>query len=212
MTSRSHISVILDRTGSMQDIREDVVGGFNAFLAQQQAVPDPATFTLVQFDSQDPYEVLHSAVDIASVPPLTLEQYVPRATTPLYDAMGRGILELEVALASMSNEVRPERVIMVVVTDGQENASREFNRKRVTGLIEAKKALGWDFVFLSADLGAFDEAGQMGVDYSSRLAFTKSKRGNDAAWNAASNKIRERRSGAASSVEFDDRERKSASE
>ncbi len=212
MTQRSHISVILDRTGSMQDIREDVVGGFNAFLAQQQAAPDPATFTLVQFDSQDPYEVLHSAVDIASVPPMTLAQYVPRATTPLYDAMGRGILELEVTLASMSKELRPERVIMVVVTDGQENASRDFDRKRVTRLIEAKKALGWDFVFLSADLAAFDDAGQMGVDYGARLAFSKSKRGNDAAWDAASTKIRDRRSGIASCVEFNDIDRKSAAE
>ena len=112
----------------------------------------------------------------------------------------------------MTKELRPERVIMVVVTDGQENASREFNRNRVTRLIEAKKALGWDFVFLSADLGAFDDAGQMGVDYNSRLAFSKSKRGNDAAWDAASNKIRDRRSGVASRVEFDDIERKSASE
>ena len=158
MTERSHITVLLDRTGSMQEIREDVIGGFNAFLMQQQAAPDPATFTLVQFDSQAPYEVLHAAVPIAAVSPLTLEQYVPRATTPLYDAMGRGILDLEVKLAAMPDVERPTKVIFVVVTDGMENASREFDHARVTGLIEAKKSLGWDFVFLSADLGVGESA------------------------------------------------------
>lgn len=95
MKDQSHITVILDRTGSMMEIRDDVIGGFNAFLAEQQAASTPATFTLVQFDSQDPYEVLHHDRPIAEVTPLTPEQYLPRASTPLYDAMGRGILDLE---------------------------------------------------------------------------------------------------------------------
>ena len=138
MTQRSHISVILDRTGSMQEIREDVIGGFNAFLAEQQAAREPATFTLVQFDSQDPFEVLHANVNVDAVRPLTLEQYVPRASTPLYDAIGRGILDLEASLATRADTERPSKVIFVVVTDGQENASRDFNRERVSRLIEAK--------------------------------------------------------------------------
>lgn len=212
MNLRSHITVILDRTGSMQDIREDVVGGFNAFLAQQQAAPEQATFTLVQFDSQDPYEVLHAAADIASVSPLTLEQYVPRANTPLYDAMGRGILDLEAFIAARSDAERPDKVIFVVVTDGQENASRDFTHKRVNRLVEAKKALGWEFVFLSADLGAFDEAGQLGVAYESRVMFSKSKQGNDRAWAMASSKIRESRSALGNRVEFNDLDRKTAAE
>lgn len=208
----SHISVILDRTGSMEPIRADVVGGFNAFLAEQQAAPGSASFTLVQFDSQDPFEVLHANVDLAGVPPLRLEQYVPRATTPLYDAIGRGILELEASLARLGQDERPQRVIFVIVTDGAENASREFNRARVTALIEAKKGLGWDFVFLSADLDAFEDAGRMGVDYGSRVAFSKSKRGNDAAWAMTSQKIRERRSGEAEAIAFSEEERKHAAE
>lgn len=209
MTERSHITVILDRTGSMSDIREDVIGGFNTFLAQQKALPDAATFTLVQFDSQNAYEVLHSAVPIAAVAPLTLETYVPRASTPLYDAMGRGILDLEAGLAAMPESERPTKVIFVVVTDGMENASHEFDRARVTGLIEAKKSLGWDFVFLSADLAAFDDAQRMGVERGSSLRFAKSKRGNDAAWASASLKIRERRMGA-EKVVFDEEDRKAA--
>ena len=212
MNNRSHITVILDRTGSMDSIREDVVGGFNAFLAQQQAAPEQATFTLVQFDSQDPYEVLHAAADIATVQPLSLEQYVPRASTPLYDAMGRGILDLEASLAARTEAERPGKVIFVVVTDGLENASREFDRARVTALIEAKKQLDWEFVFLSADLDAFHDAGRIGVDHASRVMFSKSKQGNDRAWALASMKIRDVRSGVAEKVVFDDDERKSAAE
>ena len=119
MTNHAHITVVLDRTGSMQDIRDDVIGGFNGFLAAQQAEPIPATLTLVQFDSQDPYEVLHAARPIAQVPPLTAETYVPRASTPLYDAIGRGILDLEATVARLPEAERPAKVVFVIVTDGR---------------------------------------------------------------------------------------------
>lgn len=204
---KAHITLLLDRTGSMDAIRQDVIGGFNSFLAQQQALPTPTTFTLVQFDSQDAYEVLHRAVPVRDVAPLTGATYVPRATTPLYDAMGRGILDLETHLAKMADADRPEQVMFVVVTDGQENASRDFDRARVNRLIAAKKKLGWQFVFLSADLASFADAERLGVDDAARLYFSKSKQGNDAAWASASEKIVEYRSGRAASVAFDERDR-----
>lgn len=211
MNDRSHISVILDRTGSMQDIRSDIVGGYNAFLAAQKDGPGKATLSLVQFDSQDPYEVLHAYADLTAVSPLSLDQYVPRASTPLYDAMGRGILDLEAWLASRPDAERPAKVIFVVVTDGQENASREFDRARVNRLVEAKKQLGWDFVFLSADLGAFDDAGGLGVDYAARLMFDKTAEGNRMVWDLASEKISRRRADVAERIEFNDIDRKAAS-
>ena len=210
MHDHSHITVILDRTGSMESIREDVIGGFNAFLARQQALPDPASLTLVQFDSQDPYEVLHAAEPIAGIPALTTERYVPRASTPLYDAMGRGILDLEARLAAMPDAERPGKVIFVVVTDGQENASREFDRSRVTALIDAKKGLGWDFVFLSADIDAFLDADRMGVDAGSRIMFSKSRQGTERVWASLSMKVSDRRAGRADKVVFDDEDRKAA--
>lgn len=212
MTTRSHISVILDRTGSMESIRDDVIGGFNAFLVQQQAAPGAATFTLVQFDSQDPYEVLQAHVDLAGVPPITREQYVPRASTPLYDAIGRGILELEVALAKQSKATRPDRVVFVIVTDGAENASTEFDRARVGRLIDAKKGLGWQFVFLSADLDALDDSREMSIDPASALLFSKSKKGNDRAWELAGSKVLESRADPKACVSFSDDERRSAAE
>lgn len=207
MSSRSHITLILDRTGSMDSIRQDVIGGFNQFLAQQQAMPEPATFTFVQFDSQDPYEVLHRAVPITTAGPLMPQTYVPRASTPLYDAIGRGILDLEATLAAMPDGHRPSRIMFVIVTDGAENASREFSRARVMGLIAAKKSLDWQFVFLSADLTSFEDARGMGVDSDARLHFDLSKHGNDAAWASMSEKVGKYRSGKAGKVAFDEGDR-----
>lgn len=125
--------------------------------------------------------------------------------------MGRGMLDLESQLAQRPEAERPTRIIFVVVTDGAENASEEFDRAMITKLVAAKKAAGWDFVFLSADMAAFHDAGAVGIDYSSRIAFQKSKRGNDAAWAAASSKVRARTTGQADRIEFDDKDR-SASE
>ena len=105
----THISVILDRTGSMESIRDDTIGGFNAFLGEQKAQKGKATLTLVQFDSQDPYEVVHRFKPIKEVPELTRETYVPRATTPLLDALGRGINDLEKSLADMAKKDRPRK-------------------------------------------------------------------------------------------------------
>jgi len=136
----THIAVILDRTGSMAVIRDDTIGGFNTFLQQQKAEPGSATLTLVQFDSQDPYqdpyEVIHRFKPIAEVPELTRETYVPRASTPLLDAMGRGIIDLEKSLSELSEADRPAKVVMVVVTDGQENASREFRKEQIEKMIQ----------------------------------------------------------------------------
>ena len=124
----THIVVILDRTGSMDSIRDDTIGGFNAFLSQQKAEPSFATLTLVQFDSQDSYEIVHRFKALDKVPDLTRETFVPRASTPLLDAIGRGINDLESSLANLAEDHRPSRVVMVIITDGAENASREFNK------------------------------------------------------------------------------------
>lgn len=202
MTDRTHITVLLDRTGSMQDIRADVVGGFNAFVDTHKAAPGEATLTLVQFDSQNSYELLYAAVPIKDVPVLTLAQYVPRASTPLYDAMGQAIAALDQKLAVTPAGWRPQKIIFVVVTDGQENASVRFRRAQVMGMIDAKKKEGWDFVFLSSDLGALADAEGMGVDAAASLHFGKSAKGSENAWASVAQKSVRRREGAPS-VAFD---------
>ena len=183
---RTHFSVILDRTGSMESIRQDTIGGFNAFLAEQQALPSPATFTLVQFDSQDPYEVLHSFTPIGMVPPLTPATYVPRANTPLLDAIGRGINDLAARLDTLPADQRPAKVVFVIVTDGQENASREFTAAKVRAMLDERRKAGWQFVFLSADEQAIRDGTSVGVHADYSLAVEKGARGAERMWRAVS--------------------------
>jgi hypothetical protein len=206
-TDYTHITVILDRTGSMQSIRDDTIGGFNAFLNEQQAEPGRATLTLVQFDSQDPYEVIHHFQPIAAVPNLTCETFVPRASTPLLDAIGRGINDLDATLAQHPAANRPSRIVFLIVTDGQENASREFDKATIERMIQAKQADDWQFVFLSADLAAIGDAIAGGVKAASAMAFDKTKKGAAAAWGSVSGQVANYRAARSPSVAFSEDDR-----
>lgn len=204
----THITIVLDRTGSMEAIRDDTIGGFNAFLNMQKAERGQATLTLVQFDSQDPYEVVHHFKPLAGVPELTRETFVPRAATPLLDAIGRGINDLEKGLADLAEDERPARVVMAIVTDGQENASREFRKDQIKKMIQEKQEKSaWQFVFLSADLEAIDDAMETGIAARAILAHDKDGRGVGAAWTALSRHVAEYRTGQADDVSFDEQDR-----
>lgn len=183
----THISVILDRTGSMESIRDDTIGGFNTFLKEQQSAPGTATLTLVQFDTQDPYEVVHRFRPIHLVPELTRETYVPRASTPLLDALGRGINDLEKGLADIRKQDRPSNIVFVVITDGQENSSQEFKKDQIVKMMkERTEKDGWQFVFLSADVDAIADARAMGMRADATLQFEKSAKGTAMAWSMLS--------------------------
>jgi hypothetical protein len=208
-TDYTHIAVILDRTGSMESIRDDTIGGFNTFISEQKLQPNKATLTLVQFDSQDPYEVIHQVKTIQEVPELTRETYVPRATTPLLDAIGRGINDLEKCVADMKEGERPSKVVFVVITDGQENASREFRRDQILKMInEKEKQYGWQFVFLSADLDAINDAMAQGFQPAAAMAFDQTGVGVKNAWAAVSQNISNYRSSKAKNVSFSEDDRK----
>jgi hypothetical protein len=186
----THISVILDRTGSMQSIRDDTIGGFNAFLKEQQNQPGVATLTLVQFDTQDPYEVIHRFKPISEVPELTHNTFVPRASTPLLDAIGRGINDLDKCLADMEDSQRPSKVVLAIITDGQENSSREFRKDQIAKMIQQKQEQNqWQFVFLSADLASIDDAGEYGIRATSSMSYDKSADGVASAWRSMSNSL-----------------------
>lgn len=191
----THITVILDRTGSMESIRDDTIGGFNAFLAKQKDEAGQATLTLVQFDTRDPYEVIHRFKPIKDIPELNRNTYVPRASTPLLDALGRGINDLETSLNELKEEDRPSKVVVAVVTDGQENSSREFQKDQVEKMIKEKTEKNdWQFVFLSADLTAIREAVTLGIHADAVLPYEKNGKGIAAAWSSLSQRTSDYRS------------------
>jgi len=174
----AHITLVLDRSGSMNSIRDDIIGGVNSFLDRQRALPEVSTITLVQFDTEDPFEVVYSFIPVTKAPNLDVHTYGPRGGTPLLDATGRTIVNLEKWLESQKEKDRPGKLVVVVVTDGQENSSREFSLERVKQLIvEKQEKAGWQFVYLSADLDAVDDAIQSGFMRDSVMAYDKSRKG-----------------------------------
>lgn len=153
------LTLIVDRSGSMNSIREDAEGGVNTFIEQQRGEPGEATLTLVQFDTE--YEFVHNGVPISEVPEYKL---VPRGATALLDAVGRAINETGARLAAMDEAVRPGLVLFVVMTDGLENSSREFTKTQVKEMIEHQESkYSWHFMFLGADQDAFAEGAAMGL-------------------------------------------------
>ena len=205
----THITVILDRTGSMESIRDDTIGGFNTFLKKQKAESGKATLTLVQFDTQDPYEVVHRFKPIQKVPELNRETYVPRASTPLLDALGRGINDLETSVIELKEEERPSKVVVVVVTDGRENSSREFSKDRIEKMIKEKTDKdSWQFVFLSADLAAIGDAMGVGIHADAVLLFEKSGKGSAGAWASLSERTSDYRSSRKKKIGFKQSDRK----
>jgi Mg-chelatase subunit ChlD len=139
---------ILDRSGSMESCRDDTIGGFNSFLRDQQTLG--GTLSLIQFDHE--YQVTYASKPIGDVEPLTSETFQPRGSTALLDAIGRTIKEATAATPSV-----------VILTDGQENASREYTKAHIKDLIEQKTKDGWTFAYLGANQDAFAEADSLGI-------------------------------------------------
>lgn len=164
----SDITVVLDRSGSMESCRSDAEGGLNAFIETQKAQPGRARFTLVQFDHL--YEVVHNGIPIADVPRCEL---VPRGNTALYDAIGRTINEIGARLAALPEVERPGLVCVVILTDGLNNASREFSSDQVKKMIgHQQAAYKWQFTYLGANQDAFVVADAIGVNRVSAANYT----------------------------------------
>lgn len=170
MKNETDVTVILDRSGSMEGIASDVIGGFNQFLTTQQRQPGDCRLTLVQFD--DHYEVVYLARPIADASRLTAKTFEPRGSTALLDAMGRTIDATGARLATLAEAERPNRVLLVIITDGEENASVEYTRDRVFEMISSQQDVyGWSFLFLAANQDAIAAAAAVGIGAQQSLNF-----------------------------------------
>jgi uncharacterized protein YegL len=163
------IGVLVDRSGSMEACRTDMEGGLNTFIKEQASQPGAAELSLAQFDAE--YELLHDFAPIQQVQPF---QLVPRGMTALLDAMAYFIVDVGEKLAKLPEDDRPGTVIIYIVTDGCENASREWtDKRRVKELVERQKEkYGWKFIFLGANMDAVAEGAALGVDRDSSLTYT----------------------------------------
>jgi uncharacterized protein YegL len=167
----TEIIVVMDKSGSMDSIKGDAMGAFNTFLEEQQKLPGDAAFTLTLFDTA--YDLVHTRKPIKDVPKLSENTYVPGGMTALLDAVGRTIDEVGRRLNDTPEEERPSRVVMAIITDGQENSSHEYKRQQVFDKIKTQKdAYQWEFVFLAAGQEAFKEAEGLGLSKSSIVAMS----------------------------------------
>jgi hypothetical protein len=198
------IAVLMDRSGSMADIRDDAEGALRAFIDDQAKMPGRCTIRLSHFDSE--YEDVYLSTPIASAPAYDL---IPRGTTALLDGIGRLVVDFGVELAAMPDEQRPGQVIVIIQTDGHENASHDWTRERVFELITSQQArYGWTFIFLGADQDAIEVGGHLGVAAGDSLTWNKSADGVLGAGAALSGKVGRERAGDRSG--FTDDERKQA--
>jgi len=195
----TEIVLVLDRSGSMGVIKDDVIGGFNHFLQEQKKLPGKANFTLAQFD--DIYEVVHEHVALKGVPELTNDTYQPRATTALLDAIGKTIVK--------ADGLKAKQVSFVILTDGMENASREYNRSQIFDMVKDRTDKGWQFIFLAANQDAIQAGSQIAIPQGQSLTFAHSGEGVRAAYGATGQSVGSYRTSGLCS-EFSDSDRDSA--
>ncbi|WP_409296876.1 vWA domain-containing protein [Peribacillus sp. SCS-26] len=171
----TEIVFLIDRSGSMEGLEKDTIGGFNALIENQNRENGETRVTAVLFDDQ--YEVLWNGMDAGSVR-LTEKEYWVRGTTALLDAAGRTMVEMGARLARTREEERPGKLIFVITTDGMENASMEFSHDQVSKMINHQREVyGWEFIFLGANIDAAGEAEGIGIDPEHAYQFEASSDG-----------------------------------
>lgn len=177
------ITIVLDKSGSMDAVVEETISGFNEFLQEQQKAPGDANLTLVVFNSRD--ELIHSGVPIKEVLPLDYNTYCPDGMTALYDAVMHAIHATGQRLAGIPEADRPGKVMFVIMTDGQENSSKEFarNPQAVKAKIQHQETkYAWNFVYIGANQDAFAVGGEIGVRSSMIANYKSSKVGTSEAF------------------------------
>ena len=154
---------ILDKSGSMSGLEKDTIGGFNSMLEQQRKVDGECVITTVLFDNR--YELLHDRIDIRAVQPMTEQEYFVGGSTALLDAIGKTIHKIGAVQKNTAEEYRAEKVMFVIITDGEENASRCYSSMQIRQMIQRQKErYGWEFIFLGANIDAVETAGRFGID------------------------------------------------
>lgn len=173
---------IIDRSGSMEGLERDTVGGFNSMLEQQKKVEGEAYVTTVLFD--DKYEILHDRVNIKNVAPMTVDDYTVRGSTALFDAIGRTIHNIRKAQKTSG---RDGKAMFFIITDGQENASHRYTAEMIRERIEHyRKDHGWEFVFFGANMDAVYEASLIGIPANSASNYSSDSIGTHSAYSTMS--------------------------
>lgn len=177
----TEIVCVIDRSGSMINMCQEAIGGFNSFLEDQKKEVGEAKLTLVLFDHE--YKKIYDGASITNVLPLDNKSYQPRGTTALLDAIGRTVDDVGQRLSTISEEERPEKVIVSIMTDGYENASKDYSLDKVREMITHQRdRYQWEFVFLGSSLEANKMAANAGIAMANISGFAATGDGVKAAY------------------------------
>ena len=203
-----HSYILLDRTGSMEPIWTEALSSVNAYadgLASLDGGPRvDADITLAAFDAQDglQFDVLRKDIDASEWRDVTNKEISPRGMTPLYDAIGR--------MVSLAEKDKPEKAVIVIMTDGEENSSKEMTKASAKAALDRVRAKGWEVVFLGTEFSNFDDATGVGQSASRNMAVSKDQLSDS--MRRLSDKSKAYASGAAPTVEFNAEDRAAAKE
>jgi uncharacterized protein YegL len=191
--TKTEIMFILDRSGSMQGLEIDTIGGFNALIEKQKRLPGECAISTVLFD--DKIEVLHHHTNIQSLHPMTQRDYYVRGSTALLDAIGHSILNMDMYQRECSASRKADHVMVVITTDGHENSSTQFTNEQVRQLIERQKMLyNWEFIFLGANMDAIAQARSFGIHADKAVRFHSDKEGTSLNYDVLNEAITTKRS------------------
>lgn len=194
----TEIVAIIDRSGSMANLRQETIGGFNNFVEEQKKGAGKAIITLVQFDDQ--YQIDYQGVDVNDVKPLDESTYSPRGMTALLDAVGKTVNAVGERLAKLNEEKRPGQVIFLIITDGHENSSREFKATKVKEMVKHQTdKYNWSFVYLGGgDINSQRDQGiSLGINDANVYNYSANNIGTAAVYSNITKGVSRRRSLAA---------------
>ncbi len=181
MKNHTEIICVLDKSGSMDKIKTDAIGGFNTFLKSQKELKESASLTLALFSNR--YNLELDNVSLDEVPELTEKTFSPSGTTALYDSIGRTMNMVGKRLANTDESERPNKILFIILTDGDENASRTFSKEKISEMISHQRDVyNWEFVFLAANQDAMKTASTISISGGNAMNFGYSSEGVSAAY------------------------------
>ncbi len=179
----TEMAFILDMSGSMSHLTSDTIGGYNSLIQKQREEVGDANITTVLFD--DRYILLHDRQDIKKVADLTTKEYAPLGCTALLDAIGKTINHIGQELNKTAEEERPAKVIVTIITDGYENASKEYTYEKIKEMIShQKEKYSWIFMFIGANIDTMKVSGDLGIDAALSASYTYSAQGTSSVYSS----------------------------
>lgn len=180
----TEIIFVIDKSGSMSHLTGDTIGGFNGFIESQKALDGKATLTTVLFDTY--IKTLHDGVDIHEVKPMTKTDYIAGGATAMLDAIGETINKVQDRHDELGAE-KPDSVLFVITTDGEENSSRKFTKSQIEKMIKHQtNGHGWEFIFLGANMDAVQTASDIGIASSHSHTYDYTSKGTRAVYDTLS--------------------------